>query len=1085
MGLTAESFTLLAVLEARDMASAIYDKVQGRVDEFSGSMKAAADVATEAGAKIDESFMTTASGADALELATARVDAAQGKLAASTKAQADAERGLLEANAQAATAADGDAAAMDRQIAASDALTKAQKSTADATKGLKDAQATQTTITDAQTASSEKAAVAADTGGGKLSSMAGTMGKVGLGMALASGLMVKSAGDFQSSTTHLVTDAGESASQLGKVQAGMLGISSATGTSSKDVVAGMYHIESSIPPMADASKRASLALGEMTTAAQGAKVGGADLGTVSVALAGSLNAYSVKGYSATQMMNGLIATTGAGDVKMQDLASSLSNITGVAASAGLDFSQVGGAIATMTSQGWTAQRATQDLASAVSSLGNPQKVAATEMAQLGLSANDVANNLGKRGLTGTMDVLTQAVASHTKGGQVLIDTLKSSQVAGANAAIMFKELPKSIDGAATSLMNGSTTAADFNKSIAGLDAPQQHLAKQFETLIKNSGSFNNLLTSNSPAAQTYNAAMAKMLGGTTGLNAALAISGGHMDTFKSSTGTVSTALKSTGTDVTNWSTIQGTFNQKMAVAKTSVENTGTAIGTALLPAVTSIVNAVMSVVGPIASWVEKHQHLSAIILGSIAGFALLVGSVNLLAKGFGAVKSAVSSVGAVVDATKKVLMTFTGTVDTSAASADGAAASMDGLAASTDAETASTEANTVASDASSGSWIMAGLSAAGAAAKFVIVKAAQLAVTTATYAWTAAQWLFNAAMDANPIGVVILAIAALAAGVYYAYTHFQDFRNVVKAVWDWMKGAVTDVIDFVRDHWRLILEILTGPIGLAVALITNYWGDIKRFFSDGVHDVEGIISWFGSLPAKFGKWLDDTTASVGRGLASAVAWFTGLPGRVATAVTGYFAGLGADFSKWLAGVSSSVSNGIDNAIAWFKGLPGRVVSGLGNMGTLLWNAGADVIRGFVGGIKSVIGDVKSTLSNITNDLTSWKGPPSKDAVLLVDNGALVMKGFMSGIDSQLPALHAKLGGVTASVSTSVGSTAPALPATSSVGGGGGMTVVNINMKDAFNGAHVMSDRGMDDLVTKMGRALATTILPAGGLRVAM
>src|SRR4030095_12458393 len=80
---------------------------------------------------------------------------------------------------------------------------------------------------------------------------------------------------------------------------------------------------------------------------------------------------------------------------------------------------------------------------------------------------------------------------------------------------------------------------------------------------------------------------------------------------------------------------------------------------------------------------------------------------------------------------------------------------------------------------------------------------------------TAAQWLLNAALTANPIGIVVVALAALVAGVVYAYTHFKWFRTIVDAVFGWLKSAVIAVIGFVAAHWRLIISIIGGPLGLA------------------------------------------------------------------------------------------------------------------------------------------------------------------------------------------------------------------------------------------------------------------------------
>lgn len=53
----------------------------------------------------------------------------------------------------------------------------------------------------------------------------------------------------------------------------------------------------------------------------------------------------------------------------------------------------------------------------------------------------------------------------------------------------------------------------------------------------------------------------------------------------------------------------------------------------------------------------------------------------------------------------------------------------------------------------------------------------------------AAIWAVNIAMDANPISLIIIAIAALVGGVIYAYTHFKVFRDVVNGVWGFMKDV--------------------------------------------------------------------------------------------------------------------------------------------------------------------------------------------------------------------------------------------------------------------------------------------------------
>lgn len=53
-----------------------------------------------------------------------------------------------------------------------------------------------------------------------------------------------------------------------------------------------------------------------------------------------------------------------------------------------------------------------------------------------------------------------------------------------------------------------------------------------------------------------------------------------------------------------------------------------------------------------------------------------------------------------------------------------------------------------------------------------------------TKLWTVAQLALNVALSANPIGLVVAAIAALAAGVVYCYDQFAAFKELIDSVWD-------------------------------------------------------------------------------------------------------------------------------------------------------------------------------------------------------------------------------------------------------------------------------------------------------------
>lgn len=1084
MGVGAEIFSTLAILEARDQASAIYDKVQAKIGQFSEAMKAAADSADESGAKIDDSLLKTASSSDALTLATAKVEAAQARAKAATEAQAESERALLSAQEQTRAAADDDTAAMDRQIAAADKLAASQKETAKATKTLRDAEADQTAITKAQAPAVDEVAAKTESAGSKLGSVASVMGKVGLGVVVAGGLMAKGAADFQSSTTVLQTSGGETAAQMDTVRKGILNLSGSTGTALKPLTDGMYMIGS-------AGDTGAAGLAVLKSAAQGAKAENADLGTVSNALTTILGDYHGKITDvntaqtlANQTMDQMIAVVSNGKTTTEALAGSLSTVLPVAAAAHLGFDQVGGAMATMTGQGVSAQQSAQDLANTIRSLQSPNAVAVKEMQQMGLNSTALAKNLGTTGLAGTIKQMTDAVQQHMgPAGTVVVNAFQSSSAAAQNAQTMISKMPGSLQTLAKSYLAGSVSAKQWKVDLQGLDPVSAHLMTQFAGVANQTHQFNTMLTAGQPAQVTAAQALTKMMGGATGLNTALMLSTDNYKTVTANTKAVADAAKGAGQNVDGWKEIQGNFNQKLSEAKQSVEATSISIGTALLPSITSLVQTVLSIIQPIMSWVEGNQKLTVIIIGAVAGIGLLVGAINLAVKAYKAVSDAISAVGKVIS---KVTDLFSGAgdaQDAAAVSADGAAGSMDGLAISEEAVTTATEEQTIAADENAAGWIRSSLAAVGAAAKFLIVQGAQLAVTIATKAWTAAQWLFNAAMDANPIVLVVIAIAALAAGVVYAYTHFQAFRDVVEAVWDWLKSAVTDVIGFVQDHWQMIVEIITGPIVLVATLVEQHWDQIKGIFTRAVGDIINFLTfWFVGLPLKFAGWLASAAAAVGRGVADLLRWWVELPGKITSAVFGFFGGLAYKFEGWVGDAETAVKNKGADILKWFTDLPGKITSALGDLGQTLWNAGASLISGLIGGIESMFGHVKDTLTGLVGDITSWKGPPEKDAILLTANGKLIIQGLVAGFDQEIPSVHAKLQGLTANIQSTVTPNLPALAATGPGVGTGGGTTNNFNFN--FEGAHIMGNSDMDQLAQKVSAAVAR-ILPTGGLRVAM
>ena len=115
-------------------------------------------------------------------------------------------------------------------------------------------------------------------------------------------------------------------------------------------------------------------------------------------------------------------------------------------------------------------------------------------------------------------------------------------------------------------------------------------------------------------------------------------------------------------------------------------------------------------------------------------------------------------------------------------------------------------------------------------------------VTAATKIWTAAQWLLNVAMTANPIGLIVVGVAALIAVIAYCWTKFAGFRAFLITMWDvWRKFG--DLIKtYVVDR---IKELIRGVGLLSKAFSKLFSGDFKGAaadFAEGVKNVSGVNS---------------------------------------------------------------------------------------------------------------------------------------------------------------------------------------------------------------------------------------------------
>ena len=171
---------------------------------------------------------------------------------------------------------------------------------------------------------------------------------------------------------------------------------------------------------------------------------------------------------------------------------------------------------------------------------------------------------------------------------------------------------------------------------------------------------------------------------------------------------------------------------------------------------------------------------------------------------------------------------------------------------------------------------------------------------------------------------------------------------------------------------------------------------------------------------RFGELRD----SVGRSLASVAS-------QARTSAANFASALIGKAIEAKTGFVRAVSQLAADALGRVRALPGQIRSALGNLGGLLFSAGAAVIRGFISGIQSQISQLAGVLQNITSRLPDWKGPEDVDRMILFNAGQAVMKGFQDGIASQVGSLRDQLGGITG-----------VIPAAAAIGGLSAPSITN-------------------------------------------
>lgn len=115
----------------------------------------------------------------------------------------------------------------------------------------------------------------------------------------------------------------------------------------------------------------------------------------------------------------------------------------------------------------------------------------------------------------------------------------------------------------------------------------------------------------------------------------------------------------------------------------------------------------------------------------------------------------------------------------------------------------------------------------GLAAAIIGINTAMTIWSATTKAFTAVQAAFNAVMAMNPIGLMVIAVAALIAGLVLAYKRVEGFRNIVDSVFSFIQKGVKAGIDGITSYLQVVLGIYKGIFNAIASLWNNTFGKLS------------------------------------------------------------------------------------------------------------------------------------------------------------------------------------------------------------------------------------------------------------------
>lgn len=271
---------------------------------------------------------------------------------------------------------------------------------------------------------------------------------VTLPLLAMAGAASKVAIDFSNTFNQMQGLAGVAAEEVGALRDEVLSLAGQTGRSPQELAEGLYFVRSAGIDGAEAMQ-------VLRASAKGAASGLGSTASVADLLTSVLGAYGEANITAAEAADVLTATAREGKAEAASLAPQMGRLLPIASELGVEFHEVGGALAYLSRSGGGAELASTNLGNVLQKLLTPAQEGVTALEEIGLTTDDLRASIADRGLLGTLVMLRETLEANgmqlgdfSRDAQFTTGVLGLTANGGRDAQEVFDALDNSVGSAA-------------------------------------------------------------------------------------------------------------------------------------------------------------------------------------------------------------------------------------------------------------------------------------------------------------------------------------------------------------------------------------------------------------------------------------------------------------------------------------------------------------------------------------------------------------------------------------------------------------------------------------------------------------